>query len=88
LDVMNRPKRSMRELVSEGILLGGFIFVLVWPAVILDFGIWAFLNFIVVCLIAWAFRAAPDDSRIKTTLFGTSRPRDELSNGSSDSPKE
>ena len=78
----------MREMISEGILLGGFIFVLVWPFVLLDFGIWAFINFIVVCLIAWAYRAAPDDSRIKTMLFGTSRPRDELSNRSSGNRKE
>jgi hypothetical protein len=74
-------------MLSEGILFGGFIFVTVWPFVLLDFGIWAFVNLIVVCLVAWAYRAAPEDSRIKP-MFGTSRPRDELSNRSSDGRKE
>ena len=54
---------------SEWILTAGFIFLVVWPFVVMDFGIWAFVNLVVVGLVAWAYRAAPNDSRVKS-MFG------------------
>jgi hypothetical protein len=66
---MNQPNRPPRERLAEWILLGGFMFLAIWPFVPVEFVVWVAGFSGAVCVVVAAYVMAPDDSRIKS-MFG------------------